>query len=61
MDYKHAWDEQKEWLEKSIAYLDERMAATKNKDEKEHARLKSKREGMSVSLGHMTDSERIYK
>lgn len=51
------WDEQKKWLENSIAYLKERKEETSGKEQE---RVKAKLEGLQVSYDHMVESEKMY-
>ena len=56
-NFEHAWNEMKEWLEKSIEYLNERKQVVSGR---EYNRIKSKIEGLKIAYGHMLDSEKIY-
>lgn len=57
MTYKEVWEEQKEWLEKSIDYLKQRKEETKGKEKE---RITAKLEGLKVSYHHMLETEKIY-
>lgn len=57
MTHKEMWDEQKKWLENSIAYLKERKEETSGKEQE---RVKAKLEGLQVSYDHMVESEKMY-
>lgn len=58
MDYKLSWYELKKWIETSISHLTILM---NEMSEKEHSRLKSKREGFMVIYQYMLESEKIYR
>lgn len=56
MNYKEMWEEEKEWLKRSIGYLEE-MADNAINTEK--IRLSGKLNGFKIVLTHMQDTEKI--
>lgn len=58
MDYREMWIEEKVWLVSSIRHIEGLILSV---SEKERMRLLGKLDGLKTALGHMNDSERLYK
>lgn len=57
MEYKEVWKEHKNWLKESINHLSDRESVVTGQELK---RVVNKKEGLTVSLQRMEDTERIY-
>lgn len=60
MTHEEIWNEQKEWLRKSIEHLKERKNQTIDY-ETENKRISAKLEGLKIAYDRMIETEKMYK